>query len=266
MLSSAEKIFISEQLSIYGCTKREVQIYLELLKTGSQSIQSIAKRLRQNRITIHSATEQLIKRGIVIESRVGKRRNLSAAKPDSLQRLYKMKENEIAVAGSNIGYVIGLLNKIQTPLTNKPNVEFHQDKNGLKRMLEMTLNANGEFLAIIDIEDFAKILGHKYLEDFFARRAKKGIHSRLIFPKPKEFISKVSKKSKEYKIQVRFLPTDFDWKSGFISWNNCISLKSFSEGRITSSIIKNDDIAFFYRNLIFELLWKIGVKREKLKG
>ena len=258
MLSQAEQQFIAQQLALYDCTSREIEIYLAALQAGPQSVQRLAQQLGQNRITVHSAVAQLLKKGLLRETRRGKRRLIAAEAPDSLFRLLQVKENELANARANMGYVVGLLRRLHREEQESPNVVFYEGVDGFKRMLEMTLAAKNEFLAIINVQTFSQHLTPDYLEDFFQRRANRGIHSRLIFPEKATFAEKVLKKSKEYKIQVRLLPTSFDWRSGFISWNNCISLKSFTTTSISCTIVENDDIVSFYRNVLFEVLWNTG--------
>ncbi len=260
MLSQAEKRFIREQLLIYQCTEREVDIYLAALQSGPQSIQKLAGLLGQNRITVHSAVAQLIKKGLLFESTKGKRRLIAAEEPDSLFRLFQVKENELSTAKANLGYVVGLLRRVHTEEQDSPDVKFYQGVEGFKRMLEMTLSARNEFLAIIDVQLFSEHLTPEYLEDFFQRRADAGIRSRLIFPEQAQFAKKILEKAAEYRIQVRLLPSTFDWRSGFISWNNCISLKSISQRNISCTILENTDIVSFYRSLIFEVLWNTALK------
>jgi len=123
----------------------------------------------------------------------------------------------------------------------------------------MTLSSTNEYLGIINVEIFSDHLSPAYLENFFSRRAKYGINSKLIWNKLDPFANKIIKKSTEYKIQVRLLnPSthlESDWTSGFTSWNNYISLMSFNENQISCTIIQNDDIANFHRNTLFNALW-----------
>ena len=97
MLSQAQLQYIEQQLAQFDCNEREAQIYVESLQMGPASIQEISRSLDQNRVTIHSATEQLIKKGLLFETRKGKRRLVTAAEPESLVRLVQKKQNELNV-------------------------------------------------------------------------------------------------------------------------------------------------------------------------
>lgn len=255
-LNTSENKFILDLLRSLGCGAREGSVYLDLLKSGPSSIQDISKRLGENRITIHSATSQLLNRGLAFETKKNKRRRIVAEEPDSLFSILEKKERELEDSKGKLGYAVGILRRTYKVDQNRPTVRFYENVEGFKKMLEMTLSAKGEFLSIIDIERFADYLTPEYLESYFTRRAEKGIESRLIFPvHSNEFALQVAKNQSKYRISVRILNTTYDWCSGFISWNNCISMKSFSSGQVTCTILENDDISSFYRSVVFESLW-----------
>ncbi len=256
ILNTSENKFILNLLTSLGCGAREASVYLDLLKSGASSIQDISKRLGENRITIHSATSQLLNRGLAFETKKNKRRLIVAEEPDSLFRILENKELELEDSKSKLGYAVGMLRRTYRVDQNRPTVSFYENVEGFKKMLEMTLSAKGEFLSIIDILRFVDYLTPEYLENFFIRRAELGIHSRLIFPAASSnFVQNIAKNQSKYKISIKTLSTTYDWCSGFISWNNCISMKSFSSGQVTCTIIQNDEISSFYRGVVFESLW-----------
>ncbi len=185
-----------------------------------------------------------------------------AEEPEAFLRMLKIKERELESARANLGYVVGVLQRVHEQDRSHPKVSFHEGTEGFKRMLEMSLSAKGEFLGLINVELFSEHLTPEYLEDFFVRRAARGIRSRLIWPRRDAFANRTIPKSRELKMQVRVLPSNIEWRSGFISWNDCISLKSFSSGQITCTIIQNNDIVSFYRNVVFEALWHLSKSQQ----
>ena len=56
-------------------------------------------------------------------------------------------------------------------------------------------------------------------------------------------------------MDIRFLPAGVQWKSGIFSWNDVIAIQSFTEGKVTCTVIRNEDIAHFYRSVVYELCW-----------
>ncbi len=255
MLNQPELRRIIDQLKSFGCSEQEAQIYLRSLEMGPSSVQEIARRMRRNRVTIHSAVEQLIEKQLLFETRRGKRRLIVAEEPVGLLRLLKKKENDLVSLRSNIENIIPLLASLPSIDQNLPTVRFFEGVDGFNRMLEETLSARGELLVFSYVDLFSGLIGPNNLERYFVDRAAKGIHSRLLFPTC-PFAERVQKKEREYKIQIRTLPKTMVWKSGIFSWNDCLALLSYTQQHLTCTIIENRDIAEFFRKIIFELCWK----------
>ena len=137
----------------------------------------------------------------------------------------------------------------------KTKVEHYEGVLGLKKMIELSLSAKGEFLGIVDVERFAGALESDYLESFFKKRSDKGIKSRLIWPEKADFYKRTLPKAKDYKVQIKLLPFKKDWRSALFSWNNNIAMCSFSPKTISCTIIKADDISYFFREVLFEVIW-----------
>ena len=255
MLKTADLQRIVSVLKRFDCTPRETHIYLQSLESGPATVQELARQLRHNRVTVHSAVEQLIKQGFLFESRKGKRRLIAAEDPGVLYRLLQRKQNELEQTKMSIDYIANLLSNISKTDRSIPTVKFYEGVEGFKKMLDQTLESKGEVLVFTYVDLFAKLLTPKYLENYYARRAKKNISTRLIFPSA-IFAKEVSKKARQWKMQIRFLPEQLNWKSGIFSWNDVVAIQSFTEGKVTCTIIENADIAFFYRKIIYELCWK----------
>lgn len=257
MLSKIEKNRVIAELRNFGCNETETGIYLQCLQLGPSTIQEVAHTLNMNRVTVYSAVENLMKKGILFETRQKKKRLVAAESPDIFYKLLQTQQNELKVVENNLHYSVELLNSLVMTSRSIPTVKLYEDVDGFKRMLEDTLTAKGELLVFSYVDLFSKLVGVDYLVDYFVRRAARNIHTRLLFP-PCDFATLVNKKAKEYKIEVRILPPELRWKAGTFMWNNNISLLSFTESKLTCTIIENEDIAYFLRNVVFEMCWGKG--------
>jgi len=255
MLTTAARADTVRALALFGCNSRESTIYLKLLEVGPTSIQELSRALKQNRVTVHSAVEQLISKGFIYESRRGKRRVIGAEEPLVLSNLIAKKENDLSILKSNIGDLIRLLSSIRRPESSAPTIKFYEGKEGFKKMLEETLEARDGVLVITYVDLFAHWLTPTYLENYFKRRSDRGIHTKLIYP-PSTFGDRVKKKSREYKIEIRTLPPELEWRAGVFSWNDSIGIQSLTENRLTCTIIENRDIAHFWRSVVYPLMWR----------
>ncbi len=254
MLTTVDTQRITTVLKQFGCNPRESRIYMHALTTGQASVQQLARELNQNRVTVHSAVDQLIDKGLLFETRKGKRRLVAAEEPTVLLRLWQQKEAEWELTRNNLAYVTKMLSSLQRPDSSVPTVKLYEGVDGLKKMLEETLSATGEVLVFTYVDLFSRLLSASYLEKYYARRAAKNITTRLIFPLT-DFGKKVNTKAKQYKMQIRFLSPELVWESGIFSWNNVLAIQSFAEGKVTCTVIENADIAHFYRKVMYELCW-----------
>lgn len=255
MINSTEKQRIEAALQQFGLNSRDAEIYLHSLQVGPASVQRLAHDLGQNRVTVHSAVEKLIELGFLFESRRGKRRLVVAESPDMLHRLVQKRKSELDMLADSAKQISKLLSSVRKTGQSVPTVKFYEGVEGLKKMLEETLSAEGEVLVFTYVDIFSQLLSPHYLESYYIRRAKKGIRARLIFPLG-DFGRRVHKRAEEFKMKIRFLSPDIQWRSGIFCWNDIVAIQSFTEGRVTCTIIENEDIAFFFRKVIYELCWE----------
>lgn len=254
MLTRTDVGRIQEQLHFFGANPREALLYMQCLQLGATSVQELARAMKMNRVTVHSAVEQMIEKGLLFETRKGKRRLIVAEEPVSLLRLLTKKEQEIVRVRGSMEHILRLLTSLQSTDQSVPTVKLYEGVEGFKKMLEETLSARGEILVYSYVPLFAELVGVRHLEDYFRRRADRDIHTRLLFP-PCAFADKVAARAREYKVQVRTLPKQYVWQSGIFSWNDCLALMSYTERHLTCTIIENRDIAHFFRMVLFELCW-----------
>ncbi|MBI5155953.1 hypothetical protein HZA45_01620 [Candidatus Peregrinibacteria bacterium] len=228
---------------------------MQCLQLGPVSVQALSRTMKMNRVTVHSAVEQMIEKGLLFETRKGKRRLIVAEEPMSLLRLLSRKEQELVRVRGSMEHILKLLISLQSTDQSTPTVKLYEGVDGFKKMLDETLSARGEILVFSYVPLFSELVGVKYLGEYFRRRADRGIHTRLLFP-PCAFADKVAARAKEYRVQVRILPPQYVWQSGIFSWNDCLALMSYTERHLTCTIIENREIAYFFRLVMFELCWK----------
>jgi len=161
---------ILTHLRSVGCTKREAEIYLDVLVNGGSTIQEISNRLGQNRVTIHSAVEQLLGKGIFSETRRDRRRLILAEEPEVFLRLLNRRQQELSIATNHAEQAIGLLKQLARETKSTPKLRLHHGADGFKQLLEESLSATTEMLVVTDIEKFSELLSKEYLVSYFKRR------------------------------------------------------------------------------------------------
>lgn len=218
-------------------------------------MQQIADRLSLNRVTVHSAVEQLLEKGLLTESREGKRRRLLAEPPELLHQILDRKEKQIASTRLEVEKLLTLLPTVPRQVIGDPEIRLYRGVDGLKKLLEETLEARDIVRVFIDIEQFVSLLSAEFLVDYYARRSALGIRSRLIWPDCL-FARKIQKRQPDWNMEVRVSPNFQSARAGIFTWNNKVGIKSLADDRLTVTIIESKEISAFYRNVIFDQLWE----------
>ncbi|HLD17620.1 MAG TPA: helix-turn-helix domain-containing protein [Patescibacteria group bacterium] len=245
---------IEKQLKAFGLGDTDAKIYLLSLQLGPSTVQELAKMNRLNRVTVHSAVERLIEKGFLFESRKGKRRLVVASDPKTLRRLAEAKKAEVERMTEGLEGVVELLEKFQSTDRYFPTVRFYEGTQGFHVMFEETYRAKSDVLVFSYVPIFEKAVGEENLKTYFEKRAKHGIHTKLLFP-PSEIAERIHKQRNPYNVEVRLIPKEYSWNAALFVWNDSVALHSLKEGRLTSTIVENKDIANMMRTM-HALIWE----------
>jgi sugar-specific transcriptional regulator TrmB len=108
-----DKQHLEEILIENGFTDKESAVYIAALELGSTPISSIARRLKQHRVTIYSILKNFVARGIAQTTSKNKTKYYSMIPPQQL--VEKMSEKIRHLEGV-IPELMALANKIDTPV------------------------------------------------------------------------------------------------------------------------------------------------------
>jgi len=253
MINSSEYIRLIAFLKRFDCNNREAATYIACLQMGMASVQEIAHHLNTNRITVHSTIEQLIKKGLLFETKKGKKRFIVAESPDVLTRILQSKMNELKLVEQDLSYVTKLLNSMQAQDRDFYNVRFYEGASGLKKIMEEVLNTKND-ICVFTCAEFVPGISLNYLKDFYKRLADQGVHSKILCSQG-NFANEFKNLQMKYKLQMRLLALPQECKASFYLWDNNIALASLMDNKVVCTIIQNKDIAFFFRHIIFESTW-----------
>ncbi len=249
---------MTDILTYFRCNETQQTVYLTCLKQGRMTVKELSEITGNNRVTIHSAVEELIDRGLLYETWLKKKRFVLAEGPEALQKLFEIKKAEMHSAELNLNHAIGLIEEItkSAKSRSRPTVEFYEGVVGFRKMLQDTLQSKDFVYIVVAVDKFSEIVDTEYFLEYFKKRAAKGIRTKVVYP-PCDFASHVFERRKEFNMEVHILPPEIVWNSGIFSWNDNIALISFSEQQqLTTTIIKNRDITFLFQSILFEALLK----------
>ncbi len=246
---------LKQKLIKLGFTSKEAVIYLDLFTNGNDTVNSISTSTGINRITVHSAIEQLIIKDFVYESREGRKRKLFANPPEQFIDILRGKQQTLNLMFDNALALVDLFKTIPQSKHSVPIIRVYKGVNGLKKLLDETLSAKSTVRVIIDIEQFREHLTEEYLLGYYIKRSNKGIYSKLIWPES-QFARKIYKTKDKYKMEVKTIKNSKNWKVGIFSWDDFLAIKSLTRGNLVCTVIKSREISDFYQTILFDSVWQ----------
>jgi sugar-specific transcriptional regulator TrmB len=235
---------IKNSLYQLGLKGREADVYLASLELGAGSVSQLAKKSGLKRTTIYDILEGLIQKGLIVQTKKGKKRLFYAEEPRFLEKLIENKKTVFRD-------ILPLLESIHNTAGTKPKIRYYEGREGLKEIYRDTLNFSGELLAFVT-ENILSHLGEDFANEYIKKRKKSKITVRAIGPDTDDVI-KYKKNDREQMRQTRLVPKEkFPFSIEMDIYGNKIFFASFKEQM--GIIIESSEIAKNMR-FLFDLAW-----------
>lgn len=237
-----------ELLTEFGLTRNEVNVYLTLLKMGSSLAGQITEKTGIHRRNVYDALERLQEKGLVSFVIINNKKLFSSANPKRFVEIIEENKHRLDIRKKEFKNVLPRLNSLMS-LTQKHDVRFFKDVEGLKTVYEDILRTGKNYVGYGPGEDVEKILKF-YFKHYVQRRKELKIRTRLIYPEKdrgKKFI-------KTTLSEARFLPNKYSSHAALRIYGDKVALLLLSEDEPLAIIVKNKKIADGYKKY-FEVIW-----------
>lgn len=118
-------------------TEKEIVSYLTLLEQGASSVLDISKNTGINRVTTYSAIDELKQKGLVSESRKGKRKLFVAENPENLENILQEKKHQLRQEENVLqNIILPSLKAINIHQENKPQIKFFEGLEGIYKIYD----------------------------------------------------------------------------------------------------------------------------------
>jgi sugar-specific transcriptional regulator TrmB len=246
-----EKILIEA-----GLSEEQSAIYSALLDKGPLKAGAIASWTGIKRGLIYKVLDQLKNMGLITEKGgEGTVAVFSPNHPSRLAEIMEQKEKALALAKETVSFSLGALSSKFNLLSGKPNVQFYEGEEGIKKVLEDTLMVppGTEIYTYADIEAITKYIP-EINKDYSNKRESLKIKKRglvLDTEKAREII-------KDYHTDVtetRFIKSDIgEFETVIQIYENKISYITLKNDSMIGVIIEDSSIYKIHK-AIFETLW-----------
>ncbi len=241
-----------------GLSEEQAQTYQALLEKGPQKASDLSKWTGIKRGLIYKVLEQLESMSLVSKTGgPGTVATFSPAHPSLLLSNIERKEKEIAFNKEMLQSSIGSLASKYNLIIGKPNIQFFEGEEGMKKVLDDTLNVSTgtEIYTYADLEAILK-----YIPDINAsysdRREKLGIKKKgllLDSPRAREVIKNYHTETTD----TKFIPYGAaELETVMQIYENKISYITLKDNSMIGIIIE-DPLIYKMHKLLFEHVWNI---------
>lgn len=238
---------LQNTLEKLGLEPKEAKLYLALLELGEAHIVDISRKSGLKRTTVYNILDSLKLRGLVSQTKKGKKEIYIAEDPRSIGEDIKEKE---ALFEKSLPELLSIANFME----KKPSIRYFEGINGIKEAYKDELRYPDSELLCWWAESY-KIFGDEFIIDFYMpERLKKKIWTRNIVP-DSEYARMHQKEDEKWLRQIRLaqLEPSFAELEISIYGKNKVNIKSFQEK--FALIIESKALYNTLKN-IFELQWK----------
>ncbi len=240
---------IYSTLKDIGMSEHKARVYVACLELGVGTATQIASKAQIHRTTVYELLKDLLADGLINSTPEGRASKFTAEKPDQLKSLLKEKEKKISE-------ILPDLRSRFNVRENKPRVRFYEGIDGVRAMLNDTLEAHDVLLrALLSVSDFNDFLGEKWFGDYTNKRIASGKKLRVLRPESKE-VPGLYPGSKKDNREVRLAPRDITFSlSQYIYDNKVVLISTAKEGY--GMIIESKEF-YTIQLQLFETLWSVS--------
>lgn len=234
---------------------QEARVYLTVLELGQSPVSQIARKLSENRVTVYSILQWLVKKSIIFELVKNKVTHYIALSP---QKLLTLSQEKLRVFEDAMGSFLAMSSLGDT----RPSIQVYEGIDGIKLCYEDTLNypksSLRAFLWYADVEpNLKRWLNNWYLD----KRIKKEILAKVLIPWALKnnygYFAQTDPKRYANHTQLKFIQDqNFSIHNEInIYGGDRVMMVMFWEKELMSTIIKSK---YLHDTLgaIFDLLWQ----------
>lgn len=247
---------LSNLLSEFGFSDKEVKVYLTALRLGMQPASVLAKHLKMNRVTTYVICKKLIEKGV---ANVVTRNNIqyfTVERPDALMQYAERQQKNWVRLKSDVEKQLPEFQTYMRDVSALPKVRFYEGIEGIKTVYEDTLNQGGLIRAFLTVDTIPEEIKRFLVRDYMPQLLKNKIRSEIVAadsPQTRQY-QKNDKKYSRKTVIVK--PKTFPFETEIALYgNDRVAFISFREGDLTAVIIENQAI-FLTLSAIFGLLFK----------
>ncbi|MEI7579647.1 MAG: helix-turn-helix domain-containing protein [bacterium] len=160
-------------LKQFGLSEIESKLYLGLLELQETTILELSKYTKLKRTTVHTNIENLIDKGLIIQSKNKLRRSILPETPEKIVMLLEQKKRELNYLETKLPHFIKEIEKIKIleKPTQQTNIKYYQGINGVRSIYKDVVKTQ-ELRSYVNISKIFEMFPEN--PQLFPSSAKKG--------------------------------------------------------------------------------------------
>lgn len=250
MITDPIRVFLSAQ----GLNKTDIAVYLDIYKYGQSYASSVATRTGIDRTTVYSALKRLLKRSIIIQTKMKDTLAYMAVSPNVFVDKLDRRLEDLALEKRQAGLFVQEMLRVQRRTFLKPRTKIYEGVESVINLFMQTIQNEGEqksFLSLQKIPDTLKdFLRKKYIE----LKVKNNVTSQVLVadgPKAANYQALDARSNRKTKI-IKKHP--FDVHSEIILFNkNEVALIDFHDN--VYGVLIESETLFKSMEALFDYIW-----------
>lgn len=239
---------IHKVIEQFGYSQNEAKVYLIGLSLGECTASDISQKLKLPRTSVQAILDKLHSDGLMNFYVKRRYKYWTAEKPEKF--LINLKEREIALRAAMPE--INLI--MHGDEGNKPIIKVYSGVEEIKLIYEDILVTKNNILIIAPWDNWVKMFGKEFLDNFIETRVKHYLKIDLLVPKSESAV-KLKEKDNEELRNTRFTPKNINIEDTIFIYANKVAIISLNKRQPTGILIEDQNTSNTIR-VFFNEIWK----------
>jgi sugar-specific transcriptional regulator TrmB len=243
----------TEILLSLGLSKREAEVYYNLLKVEDSLASDISEKTQEARTNTYDTLNSLIKKGLVGYVIKNNKKYFMATDSKNLLKWMDLRKDEIEKEKRLVESLMPDLKKLRVTQEKKVKVEVFEGKEGFRTALNRTIEdakkGDKEILMLNALADILQKIDPLYQAKYYLLKKQEKIHTRYIFNNKVDMPKSPNAEYRFFNSPANNLATTSIHGDSVIFW--------LITEPLIAIIVESKELAESYRSN-FEELWKIA--------
>jgi sugar-specific transcriptional regulator TrmB len=238
---------IQKVIEQFGYSQNEAKVYLMGLSLGECTVSDISQKLKLPRTSVQAIVDKLHGDGLMSFYVKRRYKYWISEKPEKFLINLKEKEMNLRAAMPEINSIM------HGDEGNKPIIKVYNGIEEIKLIYDDILVTKNNILIIAPWDNWVKMFGKEFLDNFIEMRIKHYLKIDLIVPKS-ELAVKLKEKDNEELRNTRFTPKNIDIEDTIFIYGNKVAIISLNKRQPTGILIEDQSTSNTMR-VFFKEIW-----------